>query len=98
MRTGHNANRQHGNQSPELQKAYKILGVTADLTEDEIRRAYKKLVSQLHPDKLMSQGLPQDQLIAATERFKRIQAAYSFIKKLCSSSILSEFCLIELEL
>jgi DnaJ like chaperone protein len=81
MRTGHNANHQPGNQSPELQKAYKILGVTADLTEDEIRRAYKKLVSQLHPDKLMSQGLPQDQLIAATERFKRIQAAYSFIKK-----------------
>ena len=65
----------------ELHKAYKILGVTADMTEDEIRRNYQKLASQLHPDKLMSQGLAQDHINAAIERFKRIQAAYSFIKK-----------------
>ncbi len=69
------------NQQRNLHKAYKILGVTIDMTEDEIRRAYKKLASQLHPDKLMSQGLAQDQFNAATERFKRIQAAYAFIKK-----------------
>ncbi len=80
-KAGHNSYRQPGNQNPDLQKAYKILGVAADMTEDEIRRAYKKLVSQLHPDKLMSQGLPPDQLHTATERFKHIQAAYSFIKK-----------------
>jgi DnaJ like chaperone protein len=90
----HNAHRQHSSQrsnqsnsnqssskSPELKKAYKILGVTADMTEDEIRRTYKKLASQLHPDKLTSQGLAQDHINAATERFKRVQAAYSFIKK-----------------
>lgn len=69
------------NHQRNLHKAYKILGVTIDMTEDEIRRAYKKLASQLHPDKLMSQGLAQDHINAATERFKRIQAAYSFIKK-----------------
>lgn len=65
----------------DLKKAYKILGVTADMTDDEIRRTYKKLASQLHPDKLMSQGLPQDHINAGTERFKRVQAAFSFIKK-----------------
>ncbi|WP_323815920.1 co-chaperone DjlA [Cellvibrio sp. NN19] len=68
-------------QDQDLHKAYKILGVSVGMTEDEIRRAYKKLASQLHPDKLMSQGLPQEQLNAALDNFKRIQAAYSFIKK-----------------
>jgi DnaJ like chaperone protein len=64
-----------------MHEAYKILGVTSDMTEEEIRRAYKKLVGRLHPDKLMSQGLAQDHLNAATEQFKRIQMAYAFIKK-----------------
>lgn len=82
-KTNHNSYRSpnHTNHNQDLLKAYKILGVTAEMTEDEIRRTYKKLAGQLHPDKLMSQGLPQDQLNATTERFKRIQAAYSFIKK-----------------
>lgn len=68
-------------QHQDLHKAYKILGVNPGMTEDEIRRTYKKFASQLHPDKLMSQGLPQEQLHAALDDFKRIQAAYSFIKK-----------------
>lgn len=76
-----NAHHPKGSHNQDLHKAYKILGVTAEMTEDEIRRAYKKLASQLHPDKLMSQGLAQEQMHKATERFKRVQAAYSFIKK-----------------
>jgi len=76
-----NTHRPASNRNQDLLKAYQILGVTAEMTEDEIRRTYKKLASQLHPDKLMSQGLAQDHINAATERFKRVQAAYSFIKK-----------------
>ena len=76
-----NTQRPTASQQQNLHKAYKILGVTADMTEDEIRRIYKKLASQLHPDKLVSQGLAQDQLNAATERFKQVQVAYAFIKK-----------------
>lgn len=68
-------------QSQDLHQAYEMLGVNAEMTEDEIRRVYQKLLSQFHPDKLVSQGLPQDQLHAATERFKKILAAYEFIKK-----------------
>ena len=64
-----------------LHKAYKILGVNPGMTEDEIRRIYKKLSHKLHPDKLMSQGLPQERLNSALDDFKRVQAAYSFIKK-----------------
>lgn len=76
-----NSRRPTSNHNQDLLKAYTILGVTAEMTEDEIRRSYKKLASQLHPDKLINQGLPQDQLSAATERFKQTQAAYAFIKK-----------------
>jgi len=80
-KTNPNAHRPTENHNQDLQTAYKILGVTAEMTEDEIRRNYKKLVSQLHPDKLSNQRLSQEQLHAATEGFKRVQAAYSFIKK-----------------
>lgn len=68
-------------QSEELKVAYEVLGVTAEMTDDEIRRAYKKLASQFHPDKLISQEMPQDARAAATEQFKQIQVAYAFIKK-----------------
>lgn len=67
-------------QNMDLEKAYEVLGIRADMTEDEIRRNFQKLVSQSHPDKLVSQGLPPDQLHAATERFKQLLAAYEFIK------------------
>ena len=69
------------NPDEELQKAYEVLGVSAGMTEDEIRRAYKKLASQLHPDKLMTQELTPEQRQRALDKFKRVQAAYSFIKK-----------------
>lgn len=77
----HHSNNYTSSHNQDLQKAYKILGVTADMTDDEIRRTFQKLASQLHPDKLMSQELTQDQVDAATERFKRVQAAFSFVRK-----------------
>ncbi|MET0357501.1 MAG: DnaJ domain-containing protein [Cellvibrio sp.] len=75
------AHRASAGHDQNLHKAYKILGVNPGMTEDEIRRVYKKLSHKLHPDKLMSQGLPQERLNAALDDFKRVQAAYSFIKK-----------------
>lgn len=68
-------------QSEDLQSAYQILGATSEMTEEEIRRAYKKLASQYHPDKVANQGLTADALQQATEHFKKIQVAYAFIKK-----------------
>lgn len=73
--------RQPGYQNTDLQNAYAILGVGAEMTEEEIRKTYKKLASQYHPDKLAGQGLTQEQQKAATERFKKILAAYEFIKR-----------------
>jgi DnaJ like chaperone protein len=68
-------------QNTDLHHAYNTLGVSSEMTDDEIRRNYKKMVSQYHPDKLANHGLTQEELNAATEDFKRIQSAYTFIKK-----------------
>jgi DnaJ like chaperone protein len=65
----------------ELSKAYQALGVESSVTDKELKRAYRKLMSQHHPDKLIAQGVPEDMLKMATEKSQEIQAAYELIKK-----------------
>jgi len=67
--------------SAALGDAYKALGVTKDSSDAEIKRAYRKLMSQYHPDKLMGQGMPEDMIAMATEQAKEIQLAHDLIKK-----------------
>jgi len=69
------------NPAEALDDAYKALGVTKENTDQEIKRAYRKLMSQYHPDKLMGQGVPEDMIAIATEQAKEIQLAYDLIKK-----------------
>ena len=64
-----------------LDDAYKALGVTKDSTDQEVKRAYRKQMSQYHPDKLIGQGLPEDMIAMATEQAKEIQLAYDLIQK-----------------
>ena len=64
-----------------LDDAYKALGVSKESTDAEIKRAYRKLMSQYHPDKLIGQGMPEDMVAMATEQAKEIQVAYDLIKK-----------------
>ena len=52
---------------------YKVLGVPRDAPDDEIRRAYRKLAKELHPD------LNPSQPAAAEERFKKVSAAYEIV-------------------
>ncbi len=69
------------NTAESLEDAYKALGVTKENSDAEIKRAYRKLMSQYHPDKLMGQGMPEDMVAMATEQAKEIQLAYDLIKK-----------------
>ena len=64
-----------------LEDAYKALGVTGDSSDAEIKRAYRRLMSQYHPDKLIGQGMPEDMIAMATEQAKEIQLAHDLIKK-----------------
>ncbi len=64
-----------------VEDAYKALGVTQDSSDKEIKKAYRKLMSQYHPDKLMGQGVPEEMISVATEQAKEVQIAYDLIKK-----------------
>jgi len=64
-----------------LADAYAALGVSAGSTPAEIKRAYRKLISQNHPDKLASRGLPESMRQVAEERSREINAAYDLIKE-----------------
>jgi DnaJ like chaperone protein len=57
------------------------LGLEASATDAEIKKAYRKLVSQHHPDKLVSQGLPEEMMEIAKTRVREINTAYDQIKQ-----------------
>jgi len=62
-------------------QAYKILGVSKDSSEAEIKKAYRRLMNQHHPDKLVAKGLPDEMIALATEKTQEIRKAYDLIKK-----------------
>ena len=64
-----------------LEEAYQALGVSAQDSDKDVKRAYRKLISQYHPDKLIGQGVPEDMIKKATERSKEIHAAYELIEE-----------------
>ena len=64
-----------------LEAAYKALGVALDCNERDLKRAYRKLMSENHPDKLIAKGVPDSMVRLATERSQEIQAAYELIRK-----------------
>ena len=67
-------------QKDRLQDAYAALGITEDAKPAEIKRAYRKLISQNHPDKLAARGLPESMRPVAEERSRELNSAYDMIK------------------
>ena len=64
-----------------LNNAYKILGLTIDATNFEIKRNYRRLMSKHHPDKLMAERLSPEMIKAATQKTQQIKNAYEQIRK-----------------
>ena len=64
-----------------LEEAYSIIGGDEKMTTVDIRKLYRKLLSQHHPDKLVSKGLPEEMIKLANEKTHEIQTAWKLIQK-----------------
>ena len=64
-----------------LRDAYTALGVDERVSDKDLKRAYRKLMSQNHPDKLIARGVPEDMIKIATGKSQEIQSAYEMIRK-----------------
>jgi DnaJ like chaperone protein len=69
------------NTSGSLDQAYAQLGLSHKASDTEVKKAYRKLVSQYHPDKLVSRGLPEEMMTIAKTRVREINTAYDQIKQ-----------------
>lgn len=60
---------------------YALLEVDSDVSAAELKKAYRRLMSQHHPDKLIAKGLPENMIKMATRKTQAIQKAYERIKE-----------------
>lgn len=66
---------------PTLADAYDVLGVTPETHDEEVKKAYRRLMNQHHPDKLVAKGLPEEMMKVAEQKTKEIRQAYERIKE-----------------
>lgn len=64
---------------PQLNDAYAVLNVKPSATDSEVKKAYRRLISQHHPDKLVAKGLPEEMMTLAKEKTQKIRKAYEII-------------------
>ena len=65
----------------ETNKYYAVLKCDETSSNEEIKKQYRKLVTEYHPDKIEAKGLPEEFVKFANDKFKEIQEAYEKIKK-----------------
>lgn len=62
-------------------QAYEVLGVTRDASDAEVTKAYRRLMNQNHPDKLVARGLPESMMKVAEEKTRQVRAAYEVLRE-----------------
>jgi len=70
-----------GPSRPSLGEAYQVLGVNEDASDQEVKKAYRRLMSEHHPDKLAARGVPEEMIRVSTEKTAEISKAYDMIKE-----------------
>ncbi|MCP4915244.1 MAG: DnaJ domain-containing protein [Oligoflexia bacterium] len=69
------------NHKSDIKLAYQILGVSSNDSQDQIKKAYKRLAKERHPDTMKSKGIDSQYEALLTENFSKLQIAYDIIKK-----------------
>jgi DnaJ like chaperone protein len=64
-----------------LKDAYEMLEVDENVTDAEVKKAYRRQMNKHHPDKLTARGMPEEMIKMATEKTQEIKAAYELIMK-----------------
>lgn len=70
-----------GTHSISLKDAYAVLNISSDADDAGVKKAYRRLMNQHHPDKLVSKGLPEEMIKIAEQRTHEIRQAYVRIKE-----------------
>jgi DnaJ like chaperone protein len=73
--------RQAPSRGPSLKEAYALLGVSPKDSDATVKRAYRRLLSEHHPDKLVSKGLPEEMMKMAAQKTHEIRRAYEMIQE-----------------
>lgn len=60
---------------------YEVLGLTPRASDDEVKKAYRRIAREYHPDVLQSKGLPEDFMAFAKEKLQKVNEAYDRIKR-----------------
>ncbi|NGY03894.1 co-chaperone DjlA [Solimonas terrae] len=64
-----------------IDDAYRVLGVPASASDADVKKAYRRLMSQNHPDKLAAKGLPESMREMAEQKTREITAAYELVER-----------------
>ena len=64
-----------------IQQSYAVLGVSEETPDSEIKKSYRRLMNQHHPDKLVAKGMPEEMIKLATEKTQEIRAAWEHIRE-----------------
>ena len=85
VRAGRRFEERHGQRTQAAQvslaDAYAVLGISSQASDEEIKKAYRRLLSQHHPDKLVAKGLPEEMMKLASARTHQIRSAYEKIRE-----------------
>jgi DnaJ like chaperone protein len=81
LKAGFGGQRQASTTQTSLSDAYAIVGVENTVSDAYLKKAYRRVMSQHHPDKLVAKGLPDEMIKDATAKTQQIKAAYEQIRE-----------------